>query len=89
MDEQETDQLDDIHEEVRGSHAQLGKINERTRNIERKMDDLSGDIDKNETDINKLEDNVKRNTVIVNSFTVGGSAVLLWIADKVSGLYPF
>jgi predicted nucleic acid-binding Zn-ribbon protein len=84
MQEEETEQLDDIHEEVKGSHAQLGAINERTRNMESKLDDMAGNIDDNEADINELQDSVKRNTTIVTGVTGGISMVLLWISDKVT-----
>lgn len=84
MQEEETEQLDDIHEEVKGSHAQLGAINERTRNMESKLDDMADNIDDNEADINKLQDSVKRNTTIVTGVTGGISMVLLWISDKVT-----
>jgi predicted nucleic acid-binding Zn-ribbon protein len=84
MQEEETEQLDDIHEEVKGSHAQLGAINERTRNMESKLDDMAANIDDNEADINELQDSVKRNTTIVTGVTGGISMVLLWISDKVT-----
>jgi uncharacterized protein YoxC len=83
MDDQENEQLSNIHEEVKGSHAQLGAINERTRNIERKIDILADDIEKNEIDINDLEDDVKRNTTIVTGFTGLVSMIALWISDKI------
>lgn len=86
MDEDESNQLDDIHEEVRGSHAQLGAINERTRNIERQLENISEDVDDNEADINELEGKVKRNTTIVGGFTGGVSMLLLWLSDKVTRL---
>lgn len=84
MDDNENDQLEDIHEEVKGSHAQLGAINERTRNIERQLDNISENVGDNEQDINKLEGKVKRNTTVVTGFTGGLSMVLLWVSDKVT-----
>lgn len=84
MEDSETEQLEDIHDEVAGSQAQLGKINERTRNIEGKLDDVSTRIDDNEDDIDELQDSVKRNTTIVTSIGGGVSVVLLWFADKVT-----
>lgn len=84
MEDSETEQLEDIHDEVAGSQAQLGKINERTRNIEGKLDDVSTRIDDNEEDIDELQDSVKRNTTIVTSIGGGVSVVLLWFADKVT-----
>lgn len=84
MNDEENSQLEEIHKEVQGSHAQLGAINERTRNIERQVDKLSDNISDNEDDINDLEDSVKRNTTIVTGFTGGVSMILLWLSDKVS-----
>jgi predicted nucleic acid-binding Zn-ribbon protein len=86
MDNEEQEQLDDIHNEVKGSHAQLGAINERTRNIESSVDDISSEVDKNRQDINDLEDKVTRNTTIVGGVSGGIGMIALWLADKVSRL---
>jgi len=87
MDEAENEQLSEIHEEVQGSHAQLGAINERTRNIERKLENVETEIDSNTEDINELQDSVKRNTTILTGFTGGVSMVLLWLSDKITRLF--
>jgi archaellum component FlaC len=84
MDDSENEQLQNIHDEVKGSHAQLGAINERTRNIENHLESLSGDIDDNEEDINELEDKVKRNTTIVTAVSGGIGMVALWLSDKIT-----
>lgn len=84
MKEEETDQLDEIHEEVKGSHAQLGAINERTRNIENQLERISENVSDNEEDINDLEADVKRNTTIVTGAAGGMSMILLWLSDKIS-----
>jgi archaellum component FlaC len=89
MDDKEHTQLDDIHDEVAGSKAQLGRIAERTRNIENHVDGISENVDKNASDINDLQDQVKRNSTIINAVTVGMSGVLLWIADKLTRINPF
>ena len=86
MNDNEQEQLEDIHAEVEGSHAQLGVINERTRNIENKMEKISENVSDNEADINDLEDDVKRNTTIVTGVTGGISMVLLWFSDKITRL---
>ena len=86
MNDNEQEQLEDIHSEVEGSHAQLGVINERTRNIENKMEKISENVSDNEADINDLEDDVKRNTTIVTGVTGGISMVLLWFSDKITRL---
>jgi predicted nucleic acid-binding Zn-ribbon protein len=86
MDDSEKTQLDEIHSEVKDSHAQLGAINERTRNIERQLDVVSSNVADNEADINDLEGRVKRNTTIVGGFTGGISMILLWLSDKVTRL---
>jgi len=86
MDNEEQEQLDDIHNEVKGSHAQLGAINERTRNIESSVEDISSEVDKNRQDINDLEDKVTRNTTIVGGVSGGIGMIALWLADKVSRL---
>ena len=88
MDESENDTLNDIHDEVRGSNAQLGAIAERTRNIQESLDKISDDVDDNRQEIDKLQGKVKRNTTVINAVTVGLSGLVLWAADKVSKL-PF
>jgi len=87
MDDSETTQLEEIHSEVQGSHAQLGAINERTRNIERQLEIISENVSDNADDINELEGKVKRNTTIVTGFTGGVSMLLLWLSDKATRLF--
>lgn len=89
MDDREHDQLDEIYDEVAGSKGQLGVIAERTRNIERHVDGISDDVDDNEEKINELQDQVKRNSTIINAVTVGMSGIVLWIADKLTRINPF
>lgn len=86
MQDSEQEKLDDIHSEVQGSHAQLGAINERTRNIERQLEKVSDNVSENEQDIDDLESKVKRNTTIVTGVTGGISVVLLWVSDKITRL---
>lgn len=86
MDDDEHEQLDDIYSEVKGSHAQLGRIDERTRNIERHLENLSEEVDKNQSDINDLEGKVKRNTTIVGGASAAAMGVLLWLSDKITRL---
>lgn len=89
MDESEHEQLDDIHTEVKGSNAQLGRIAERTRNIERYVENVSEDVNQNQQDINALQSKVKRNTTIINAVTVGLGSVIIWVSDKLTRLTPF
>lgn len=89
MDNDESDQLDDIHEEVKGSHAQLGAIDERTRNIEQSLESINDEVQNNREEIDELQGRVKRNTTIINAVTVGLSGLLLWVADKVNRFSPF
>ena len=86
MEDQEQEQLDDIHKEVQGSHAQLGAINERTRNIQSSVDDISSEVEENRQDINELEDKVTRNTTIVGGVSGGIGMIALWFADKLTRL---
>lgn len=86
MNGEEQDQLEDIHDEVKGSHAQLGAINERTRNMERQLQKIAGDVSDNEDDIDELEAKVKRNTTIVSAVSGGIGMVVLWFSDKVTRL---
>jgi peptidoglycan hydrolase CwlO-like protein len=88
MDQHEEEQLDEIHTEVKGSHAQLGAIAERTRSIQDSLQDIDDKVDKNRRDINDLQSNVKRNTTIINAVTVGLSGVVLWISDKLTRINP-
>lgn len=89
MDEQEHEQLDNIYSEVRGSHTQLGAIDERTQNIQDSIEDISEEVDKNRQEIDELQSKVKRNTTIINAVTVGLSGILLWISDKLTRANPF
>jgi archaellum component FlaC len=89
MDDSEHDQLSEIHDEVQGSNAALGAIDERTRNIENQLDNISDDVSKNEKDINDIQSKVKRNTTIINAVTVGLGSVLIWVADKLTRFNPF
>lgn len=84
MDDQENKQLNEIHKEVQGSHTQLGAIDERTRNIQNHLENISDSVEKNEQDINEMQAKVKRNTTVINAVTVGLSGVVLWAADKLS-----
>lgn len=87
MDNEENDRLNEIYREVEDSHAQLGIINERTRNIEGQIENLSGEVSENRADINDLEDDVKRNSTIITGVTGGVSMVLLWVSDKITRLF--
>jgi uncharacterized protein YoxC len=89
MDDSETEQLDDIHEEIQGSNAQLGAIAERTRQIQGSLEDINDDVQQNQRDINDLQGKVRRNTVIINGVTVGLGSVVLWVSDKISRINPF
>lgn len=89
MDNEESDQLDDIHDEVRGSHAQLGAIAERTRSIQDSLEDINDEVNQNQEDINDLQGKVRRNTVIINGVTVGLGSFILWVSDKISRFKPF
>lgn len=86
MDDSETEQLEDIHKEVKGSHAQLGAINERTRSIQRELENISERVEGNEEDVDELQSEVKRNTTIVTGVTGGLGMILMWLADKVTRL---
>jgi predicted nucleic acid-binding Zn-ribbon protein len=86
MNDSENEQLEEIHSEVKGSHAQLGAINERTKYIERQLETVSENVSDNEQDIDEIEAKVKRNTTIVTGFTGLISMVSLWVADKLTRL---
>jgi len=89
MDDSEHDQLDDIHNEVAGSNEKLGAIDERTRNIESQIKSLSDEVQTNRSDLDQLQSQVRRNTTIINAVTVGASAFVLWISDKLTRINPF
>lgn len=89
MDDEENQQLDDIHEEVQGSHAQLGAINERTRNIQDSVESVSKEVEHNRAEIDELQSKVKRNTTIINAVTIGLSSFVLWVSDKLTRINPF
>jgi peptidoglycan hydrolase CwlO-like protein len=86
MDNEEQKQLSDIHDEVKGSHAQLGRIDERTRNIKENIEGINEKAEENRRDIDELESKVKRNTTIVGGFSAGGMAVVIWLSDKITRL---
>lgn len=79
--------VDDVYDEVQDSAVKVGRIDERTQNIERQMDSLMSDVEKNKHDIDSIETSVKRNTTIINGVTIGMSAVLLWLAEKVGAIF--
>jgi chromosome segregation ATPase len=89
MDNQEQEQLSDIHDEVKGSHAQLGRIDERTRNMERNLNGLSDEIQANREDIDNLQSEVKRNTTVINAVSLGLSGLVIWAADKAGRFLPW
>ena len=84
MDDEESKQLSDIQSEVTGTHAQLGVINERTKNIEKQLTSLSDEVESNKQDINELQDKVKRNSTVITGFGTVVSGVAIWFADKLS-----
>jgi uncharacterized protein YoxC len=87
MNDSEQKQLDDIHSEVQGSHAQLGAINERTLNIQRSINQVSEEVNENKDDIDELQDKVKRNTTIVSAVSGGIGMIALWLSDKIMRLF--
>jgi chromosome segregation ATPase len=89
MDDSENKQLNDIHNEVKGSHAQLGAIDERTRNIKDSIESISSEVESNREEIDALQSKVKRNTTILNGMTVGLSGFVLWVSDKLTRINPF
>jgi len=84
MNEDENEQLDEIHNEIQGSAAQLGRIDERTRNIQDYLESVSASVDENEEDINELQSQVKRNTTIVGGITAAAMGLLFWVSDKIT-----
>lgn len=66
----------------------LYRVDERTKHIEEKVDDVATGVQKNRNDVDDLQGKVKRNTTVLNAFTVGGAAVLTWLADKITRLVP-
>lgn len=83
MDEEENSQLDEIHTEVQGSHAQLGAINERTLAIQRQLESVNEDVSDNDKEIDKLQGKVKRNTTIMTGVSSGIAMIAIWASDKI------
>lgn len=66
----------------------LIQVNERTKHIDSRVDKIADSVEGNQGDINDLEDDVQRNTTVINGITVGGIAVITWISDKISRFFP-
>lgn len=66
----------------------LYRVDERTKHIENRIEDVASGVEDNRQDIDDIESKVKRNTTILNAFTVGGIAVTTWIADKLTRIFP-
>jgi len=64
------------------------RVDERTQHIEEQVDDVATGVADNREDIDNLQGKVKRHTTVINAFTVGGVAVVTWVADKVTRLFP-
>lgn len=84
MEKDQKEQLNEIQEGVNSSHKDIGVIDERTRNIERQLDEIQGNVDDNSEDIDDLQGKVKRNTTIITGATGGISMVLVWVSDKLT-----
>jgi DNA anti-recombination protein RmuC len=84
MDNDQQEQLNEIQQGVQSSHKDIGVIDERTRNIERQLEEIQSNVDENSNDVDELQDKVKRNTTILGGATGGMSMVLIWISDKLT-----
>lgn len=62
----------------------LYRIDERTEAIDAKLDVIDGRVSSNEDDIDDLQGKVQRNTTFLGGVATGITAVLLWMADKVT-----
>lgn len=87
VDDEQSEQLSEIHAEVEGTHIQLGKIDERTRNIEAHLNSISEDVSENEAELQEMRSKVKRNTTITTGVAGGISMILLWFSDKITRLF--
>lgn len=84
MNEDQKEQLNDIQEGVHSSHKDIGVIDERTRNIERQLEEIQDNVDDNSEDIDEIQGKVKRNTTVITGATGGMSMVLIWVSDKLT-----
>lgn len=87
MDQENSDKLDSIHDTVRETQTEIRVIDERTKSMESRMDQLRKDVGGNEVEINDLQDTVKRNTTLLGGFVTGITAITLWAADKLKILF--
>lgn len=86
MNDDESSKLDEIHADVRKTRTRIEVIDERTKNMNSRMNSMEEDIKENANDIDSLENSVSRNSTILGGFVTGGSAMLLWISDKLTNI---
>ena len=62
----------------------LGKLDERTKRIDGKVDRVVQTTEENSEDISANRRRIKRNTTILGGYSAGLMALLMWGADKVA-----
>lgn len=82
MDEETRDKLEEIHTDVRFARTRVEVVDERTEQMNQRMDDQNRQIQANQGDIDSLQERTKRNTTILNGMTVGLGAAITWAFDK-------
>ena len=62
----------------------LYRVDERVEHIDSRLDKAVSTVDENAEEIDEVQQQVQRNTTIINAATVGLSSLLVWTADKLS-----
>jgi hypothetical protein len=62
----------------------LGKLDERTENMDGKIDRVVDSTSQNSSQISANRRRIKRNTTVIGGYSAALMGVLLWGADKIS-----
>lgn len=88
MNGDESQKLDQIASDVSETKATMRVIDERTKHLSDEIDRLERGQRSNEADINNLEAKVKRNSTLFGGLATAGTAVLIWVSDKILKVFP-
>lgn len=77
---------DPDHRLSQQEHQMLHRVDERTERMDNRMDRIVAGQERNADDIDDLQENVGRNTTILNGLTLGVSGALSWVFGKLGGL---
>ena len=64
----------------------LYRVDERTKRMDDRLDEVIDNTQENASEIDDIKGDVRRNSTILNGITVGGVALVTWVADKLTRL---